>query len=142
MFSVLLLLSVSSNAMPNMNATDHPIDQAENSGIPKQTTLEQIFEVKLTTNINDSTVLPITTTTMMIIPNSTITNVVIAGRVGNARSYNSTASQSSSGSQLSGGAIAGIVIGVIVLCCCLALCGCCTSKESGHWEDAKVWVKH
>ena len=137
-YSLVLCLLISAQAAPHVGTIGDLATKVESSEIFEQTTAERSFENYTIANLNGSASSTMTTT-MMIIPNSTITNVVIAGRVGNARSANSTASQSSAGSQLSGGAIAGIVIGVLVLLCCLALCGCC--KQSGHWEDAKVWVK-
>lgn len=48
-------------------------------------------------------------------------------------------SETTTGPSLSGGAIAGIVIGVIILLYC---CGAVGGAKSGHWEKVLVWVRH
>jgi hypothetical protein len=152
-FSAFILL-VSIHANPNYDTTDNEVNKLEISTTPKQTfedtTADQLFENK-TTSIPNVTSVPIITTPINIIPNSTARSLAIQGKV---VTYNTTYSyynysttyyynsyvtaSSSSGSGLSGGAIAGIVIGIIVLICCCALCG----AKSGHWETRKVWVEH
>ncbi|CAF1672637.1 unnamed protein product [Adineta ricciae] len=63
---------------------------------------------------------------------------VAIGKVATATFYYTTTTDSPSPSSLSGSAIVGIVIGVLVLLCCVGICG----KRSGHWENVKVWVEH
>ena len=88
------------------------------------------------------------TTSVSIRTNGSVSQRLItvspAGRAfvqGKANYYDSYTQGTSSDSGLSGGAIAGIVIAIlfVLFCCCIA--GCCASKKSGHWEDAKVWVQ-
>jgi hypothetical protein len=143
-FSAFISL-VTIHAIPNYNTKDNQMDKLEMLTTSKQifehTIDDQLLENKTTSKLNISSV-PIMTTNISTIPNSTAVSVGIAGKVVTYKTtyyyYGATTTQSgSSGSGLSGGAIAGIIIGIILLCCLL---GCCT-KESGHWANAKVWVR-
>lgn len=119
------------------------MDQEETSTTSEHITTDKLFQNETVSILNMSSV-PVVTTTVNTIPNSTDTLVTAAGKNINGKVVNTThysyyTSASSSDSGLSGGAIAGIVIGVIVLLCCCGAFGCC---KSGHWETRDVWIEH
>jgi hypothetical protein len=140
---LVILYGILTGAAPNTHTTNNEVDQEEISTTSEHITIDKLFQNKTVSILNISSV-PVVTTTVNNIPNSTDTLVTAAGRNINGRVVNTTynyytSNSSSSSSGLSGGAIAGIVIGLIVLICCCGALGCC---KSGHWETRKVWVQH
>lgn len=143
-FSVFLLL-ISIHAIPTFDTTNNQPDQEEATTTVKQifehTTAENLLQNKTASIINLSSV-PIITTPITDIPNSTATILTVSrgGVNGKLVSYNTTTNYyyytTTPSSGISTGAIVGIIIGVIVLLCCCGLC-----KQSGHWENAMVWVR-
>jgi len=127
-----------------MDTTNNQADKMETSTTFKQifeyTSADELVENKTASILNVSNV-PVVTTTITNIPNSTASNIPVAERMvaGKLVYYNTTtiSYNNSSSSDLGDDAITTIVIVVILLFCCC--CGGCTYK-SGHWE--KVWVSH
>lgn len=95
---------------------------------------------------NDTASVGMTTTRNKVETNTLMTTTTTAkqaqARVLNTTTlyynYGTVTANSNSSSSLSTGAIVGIIIGVIVLLCCLGACG----VKSGHWETRQVWVEY
>jgi hypothetical protein len=136
------LLLIPTYASPIVDTTDNQLDKIETSTTFKQifehTSADQLVENKTASILNVSNV-PFVTTNITNIPNSTASNIPVEGRgvTGKVVYYNPTTISYSDNSSpgLSNGAIAGIVVGVIILLCC---CGAGGTYKSGYW--ANVWI--
>jgi hypothetical protein len=148
LFSAFFLL-ISTYAIPNIDTTNNQIDKMEMpttfQQIFEHTSVDELVQNKTESMLNVSNV-PIATTTITSIPNSTASNTVGTGRgiIDRLIYYNTTfityTTTTPFSSGLSSGATAGIIVGAIILLCCCAICG--GAAKTGHWETVRVWVEH